>query len=285
MAPRVLGLSFGQLNHVVIQFMAQSMVIGSIPAIGFAWRIMMMPHGIIGQALAVAAFPTFANLAARKEMDEMRRIVADTLRLIFFLSLPAAVMMMILRLPIVTVLFERGQFNSEDTQFVAWALLFYALSLIGLAAIEIISRAFYALEDTWTPVIAGFLQLIGMWLLGLWLGRNLFPAFGWISLGGLALGFTISSFFELVLLLWLLRKKMGGINGRRLFSGVWRMVLACLVMGVVTWLVLQQLSSASVLWQLLTAALAGGITYLLASMVLGVTELQQLWGSIRRRVG
>jgi putative peptidoglycan lipid II flippase len=284
MAPRVLGLSFGQLNHVVIQFMAQSMVIGSIPAIGFAWRIMMMPHGIIGQALAVAAFPTFANLAARKEMDEMRRIVADTLRLIFFLSLPSALMMMLLRVPIVTVLFERGQFNSEDTQFVAWALLFYALSLIGLAAIEIISRAFYALEDTWTPVIAGFLQLIGMWLLGLWLGRNIFPAFGWLSLGGLALGFTISSFFELVLLLWLLRKKMGGINGRQVFSGVWRMVLACLVMGVVTWLVLQQLSSASVLWQLLAAALAGGITYLLASMVLGVTELRQLWGSVRRRV-
>ena len=103
--------------------------------------------------------------------------------------------------------------------------------------------------------------------------------------GGLALGFTISSFFELVLLLWLLRKKMGGINGRRLFSGVWRMVLACLVMGVVTWLVLQQISSASVLWQLLAAAFVGGITYLLASMVLGVTELQQLWGSVRRRVG
>jgi len=284
MAPRVLGLSFGQLNHLVIQFMAQAMVIGSIPALGFAWRIMIMPHGIIGQALAIAAFPTFANLAARKEMDEMRRIVADTLRLIFFLSLPAALLMMILRVPIVSVLFERGQFSAEDTQFVAWALLFYALSLIGLAAIEIISRAFYALEDTWTPVVAGFFQLIGMWLLGLWLGKNIFPALGWLSLGGLALGFTISSFFELVLLLWLLRKKMGGLNGRRVFSGVWRMALASLVMGIVTWLILQQLSSTAALWQLLAATLAAGITYLLASIVLGVSELQQLWGSFRRRV-
>ncbi|HSG15586.1 MAG TPA: lipid II flippase MurJ, partial [Anaerolineae bacterium] len=283
MAPRVLGLSFGQLNHLLIQFMAQSMVIGSIPALGLAWRIMIMPQGVIGQALAIAAFPTFATLAARSALDEMRRIIADTLRLIFYFSLPAAILLMLLRVPIVTVLFERGRFDATATDFVAWALLFYALSLIGLAAIEIISRAFYAMEDTWTPVLIGMLQLIAMWVLGLWLGRTLFPALDWLGLGGLALGYTISTLLELVLLLWLLRRKMGGLDGRRLLDGLWRMVLASLLMAGVTWIVFDQLSEAAVFWQLAVASLAGALTYLGASLLFGVAELQQIVASLRQR--
>lgn len=283
MAPRVLGLSFGQLNHLLIQFLAQSMVIGSIPALGYAWRIMIMPQGIIGQALAIAAFPTFSTLAARSALDEMRRIVADTLRLIFYFSLPAVIFLMLLRVPIITILFERGQFDAAATEFVAWALLFYALSLIGLAAIEIISRAFYAMEDTWTPVLIGMLQLIAMWLLGLWLGEEVFPALGWLELGGLALGYTISTMLELILLLWLLRRKMGGIDGRRLVDGFWRMVLASLMMAGVTWLVLNRLSQATEIWRLLIAGFAGGVTYLVASLLLKVPELEQIYTSLRQR--
>jgi putative peptidoglycan lipid II flippase len=244
---------------------------------------MIMPQAIIGQALGIAAFPTFSTLAARSAFEEMRRIVADTLRLIFFLSLPAALFMMILRIPIVTVLFQRGQFDAQATEFVAWALLFYAMSLIGLAAIEIISRAFYALEDTLTPVLIGMLQLIAMWLIGLWLGNLIFPALDVLAFGGLALGYTISTFLELILLLWLLRRKMGGIGGRRVFSGLWRMILASLFMAAITWLVFQQLESIPVFWQLTVAGIAGTLVYLLASALLGVPELRQIWGNVRRR--
>lgn len=284
MAPRVLGLSFGQLNHLLIQFMAQAMVVGSIPALGYAWRIMIMPQGIIGQALAIAAFPTFSMLAAQSAYDQMRRIVADTLRLIFFLSLPAASLLMTLRVPIVSVLFERGQFDAAATEFVSWALLFYALSLIGLAAIEIISRAFYALEDTLTPVLVGMLQLGAMWILGLWLGNIVFPELGWLSLGGLALGYTVSTVLELSLLLGLLRRKMGGIGGRRILDGVWRMAVASLLMTIVTLLILDQLAPFSNLVQLLLAGAAGALVYLLACLILGVSELRQLWAVTRRRL-
>ena len=285
MAPRVLGLSFGQLNHLLIQFLAQSMLVGSIPALGYAWRIMIMPQAIIGQALAIAAFPTFAALAARSALDEMRVIVADTLRLIFFLSLPAALLLMVLRIPLITLLFERGQFDAEATIFVAWALLFYALSLVGLAAIEIISRAFYALEDTVTPVLVGLLQLLSMWLIGAWLAKYIFSTLEWLTFGALAMGYTISTMLELVLLLWLLRRKMGGIDGRRIFNGVWRMIVASLFMAGVSWLTLRQLSEASVFWQLAASIAAGAFSYLLASLALGVTELRQLAASFRHRLG
>jgi putative peptidoglycan lipid II flippase len=289
MLPRVLGLSFGQLNHLLIRFLAGSMIIGSIPALGFAWRITIMPLAIIGQALAIAAFPTFAILAAEQAIDKMRRIIADTLRLIFFLSLPAAILIMLLRKPIVAVLFQRGQFTAESTEFVAWALLFFALSLIGLAAIEIIARAFYAMEDTWTPVLVGALQLIAMWLIGLWLSKNVFPALGWLQLGALALSFSISTFLELGLLLWLLRRKMGGIDAKRLSSGLWRMLLATLAMILVTWFVMGQIEDLAVFWQLLVGGAVGVASYILASMLFGVKEIRQLVtygkGWLKNRLG
>jgi len=191
---------------------------------------------------------------------------------------------MILRIPIVSVLFERGQFDEQATEFVSWALLFYSLSLIGLAAIEIISRAFYAMEDTWTPVLVGMLQLGAMWLMGWWLGNVLFPLLGWIEMGGLALGYAISTLLELVLLLWLLRKKLGGINGRRVFDGVWRMLLASIIMAVVTWLVLQSLVASPKLIQLVLAGAAGASVYLIASAVFGVTELRVLWQKLSSRI-
>ena len=213
----------------------------------------------------------------------MRRIVADTLRLIFYFSLPAAFLLMLLRIPIVNVLFQRGQFDAAATEFVAWALLFYALSLIGLAAIEIISRAFYAMEDTWTPVLVGMLQLISMWLLGLWLSNVIFPALGWLEHGALATGYTISTLLELLLLLWLLRRKMGGLDGRRLLDGVWRMGVATAIMALITWFVFGQLSEATAFWQLLVAGLVAVATYLIASYLLRVTELQQIVTSLRQR--
>jgi putative peptidoglycan lipid II flippase len=128
------------------------------------------------------------------------------------------------------------------------------------------------------------LQLIVMWLLGLWLGNHFFPAIDGLAFGGLALGYTISTFLELILLLWLLRRKMGGVGGRRVLSGVWRMVLASLFMAAITWSALQQFDSISALWQLLVAGFAGTLAYLLASLLLGVTELRQLWSNVQRRL-
>ncbi|MFZ0545285.1 MAG: murein biosynthesis integral membrane protein MurJ [Candidatus Promineifilaceae bacterium] len=283
MAPRVLGLSFGQLNHLLMQFLAQSMPLGSIPALGIAWRIMIMPQGIIGQALGIAAFPTFSILAAQSALVEMRRILADTLRLIAFLSLPASVLLIILRHPIVAVLFERGQFGEESTELVAWVLLFYSFSLVGLAAIEIISRAFYAMEDTVTPVVVGALQLGSMWLFGAWLGNVLFaqilaspPA------GGLAMGYSVSTFLELGLLLWLLRKKLGGLDGRHLLDGLWRMGIATALMSAVTYFIHEQLATFASLWLLLLGSIVGGLVYLAVCSLLKVGEIEQLMNYGRR---
>lgn len=282
MAPRVLGLSFSQINNLIIPALARSLLV--IAPLDYAWKIVLMPQSILGQALGIAAFPTFSTLAARMELPRMRRILADTLRLIVFLGLPAMILLMILSRPIVSLAFERGAFSAGDTDLTAWALLFYAPGLLALAGLEVVSRAFYALADTRTPVLAGALQLAAMAGLALAFSHWLFPTLGWNSLGGLALGVSLSNLLETLLLLWLLRRKMAGIAGRRLWGGAWRMGFAGLLMAGSTLGVRNLTGQSPLLWQLVASSVAGGASYLLASWVLDLKEVRDVATFVRARL-
>lgn len=284
MAPRVLGLSFSQLNHLIVPFLAQRMVFGSIPALNYAWLIINMPLGMIGQALGIAAFPTFATLAAQSAFVPMRRILAESLRLIFFLALPVTVLLAVLSRPITAFLLERGAFDASATDLVAWALSFYALGLAGLAAVEVLARAFYALEDTVTPVLAGALQIVTMVVSSVLFSSVVFPVLGWPDFAGIALGATVANWLEMGVLTWLLRRKMEGIGAAAILDGLWRMGIATGVMALLTWLTQQGLSAAASLWQLLIAGAVGGVAYGLMCLALRVHEVEQLWRYVRGRV-
>lgn len=284
MGPRVLGLSFSEVNKFVILFLTDTMALGTLPALSNAFRILIMPQGILGQALGIAAFPTLASLAARSAHREMRGILSDSLRLILFLGLPATVLLMLLAEPYVAILFERGLFDAEATTLVAVALRYYAIGLVALTAIEVIARAFYALSDTMTPVVAGGLQIIAMWLLSLWFRDTVFPALGLMPLGGLALGFSVSNLIEVGVLLWLLRGKLGGLDGRSLLSGTARMGLASLVMAAAIALTFLVLPAGAVWMRAIAGTLLGGIVYLLACWALRVEEWQRVVGIIRARL-
>ena len=169
MAPRVLGQSFSELNKLLILFMTGSMALGTLPAFNAAFRLIILPQGILGQALGIAAFPTLSTLAAKREYGEMRQIIAGSLRLLLFLGMPVTIVLMMLRKPIVSILFERGLFDAESTDLVASALLLMSLGLVALLLLEVIARSFYALSDTLTPVLAGGVQVLMMVVLTLWL--------------------------------------------------------------------------------------------------------------------
>lgn len=285
MGPRVLGLSFSQLNQFVILFLTgrfSQLPLGSFVALRVAFRITILPQGIIGQALGIAAFPTLATLAAKAAYDEMRRILTDSMRILFFLGLPITILMMILRVPIITILFERGLFDEESTRFAAWALLFYALGLIALIALEVVNRTFYALSDTWTPVVAGAFQIVLMGVLSYWFGLFLFPGLGLLPLGGLALGFSLSNILELLILWLLLRRKMGRLDSRHLLYGAGQMCVAGLVMVVLLIGGLQLTHSSNVWIQLGMAGSVGSIGYLVASWLLNISEMKQLWTVMNR---
>jgi putative peptidoglycan lipid II flippase len=229
MAPRVLGLAAVQLNIVVSRNIASRLGEGAVSALDYAWRLMLLPQGIFAQAVATAAFPTFADQAARGEQGQMRRTMTGTLRAVLFLTLPAAVGLLILGRPLVALVFERGAFGNASTNAVAWALAFYAIGLVGHAGFEIAARAFYAMGDTWTPVWVGG---VGM---GLNILLSLFLPAGLLTLGipshaGLAFANSIAVLVEVSLLLALLRPRLGGLEGRALLRSVARSSVAAVAM-------------------------------------------------------
>lgn len=283
MGPRVLGLSFSEVNKFIILFLTGSMALGTLPALNAAFRILIMPQGILGQALGIAAFPTLAALAARSAHREMRHILSDSIRLILFLGLPATVLLVTLAGPYVSILFERGLFDEEATVLVASALQFYAFGLIALTTIEIVARAFYALSDTLTPVLAGGFQILVMWTLSLWLRDVVFSAYGWPPLGALAMGFSLSNIVEVMLLLWLVRRKLGGLNGHSLLSGLARMGAASLAMAAAISAVLLLLVSSATWMHAIFGTAAGILAYLLVCWLLRVEELHQFAAILRRR--
>ena len=284
MAPRVLGQSFSELNKLLILFMTGSMALGTLPAFNAAFRLIILPQGVLGQAVGIAAFPTLSTLAAQKEYGEMRRIISSSLRLLLFLGMPVTIFLMMLRTPIITIVFERGLFDADSTELVANALLLMSMGLVALMLLEVIARSFYSLSDTLTPVLAGGVQVILMVALTLWLRDTVFAQRGWLPLGALALGFSLSNYGEVVVLLWLLRRKLGGLDGTALLDSFWRIILASLLMVGGMWLVLSWISADALWAQLLIGGFSGAVVYLLASWMLRVKEIQQLLQYGRERM-
>jgi putative peptidoglycan lipid II flippase len=122
-----------------------------------------------------------------------------------------------------------------------------------------------------------------MWLLSIWLRDNVFPALGLLPLGGLALGFSLSNFLEVGLLLWLLRPKLGGVNGRLIWSGLWRMSAAGLLMAAVMVLVMRLVVPGGLWGQVIVGTAVGGTVYLLICWLLKVSELHRLWQMVANR--
>jgi putative peptidoglycan lipid II flippase len=225
MGPRVLGLAVVQINFWVNTLLASSLVEGSISSLNYAWLLMLLPQGIVAQAAATAAFPTFAALEARGRYGELRHTVSSTLRGVLFLTIPAAAGLFVWRVPLIRMLLERGEFTARSTQMTAVALAFFAFGLIGHSVVEIVARAFYALHDTRTPVAIGVGAMTLNVLLSVLLVQPLQHA-------GLALANTLATSLETVLLVWLLARRLGGLEWPQLTSTILRAGLATLIMAL-----------------------------------------------------
>ena len=282
MAPRVLGTAIAQLNFVVNNSLASGMGEGAVSAINYAWMLMLLPQGVFAQAVGTAAFPTFAAQAARGDREEMRSTLAATLRVVFFLCLPATVGLLVLGRSLVGLIFERGAFAATSTGAVTWALVFYALGLVGHAGLEIIARAFYALHDTFTPVWVGGLAVGINVALSLAL-PGVFGLIGWPSHAGLALANTVATLLEMVALLLLVRRRLNGLEGRRTMVAFAKGGVAALVMGIVllAWQAMLRGKGALVLGS--GGILLGSAVYFGATVLLRAEEPQAVWMLLRRR--
>ncbi|HTP02700.1 MAG TPA: murein biosynthesis integral membrane protein MurJ [Anaerolineales bacterium] len=279
--PRLLGVAVVQLNFVVNVVIATGLPVGSLAAIRTAWQIMTMPQVVIAQAIAIAALPTFSAQAARGEPGEMRNSLAATLRGVLLLSLPASLGLVLLRRPLVIMLFQRGAFDAHSTDLVTWALLWYAVGLLGHNLVEVLSRAFYALHDTKTPVLVG-VAAMSLNIVCSFAFAALFERLGWMPHGGLAFANSFATALEMTALLVLMRQRLHGLNGRYLLRGLWQTALATLAMWAAVWL---WLGAQAPSWVMALGGVAiGGLVYFVVIWALKVPELSMLLAGVTRRL-
>ncbi|HOY08929.1 MAG TPA: murein biosynthesis integral membrane protein MurJ [Candidatus Omnitrophota bacterium] len=207
--PRVIGAGVYQLNIFIDTFCASLSTIvgaGGISAIYYSNRIIQFPMGIFGFALASAMLPTLSSLATQNNLAQLKKTLVFILENIFFVMVPFSVVLMLLANPIIRILFQRGEFNQYSTTITSWALLFYAIGLFSFGGIKILVTAFYALQDTKTPVKIAAVCLVINAALNIVL---MIP----LKVGGIALASSVSASIDFIWLFYCLNKRLGGLNG------------------------------------------------------------------------
>ncbi len=228
MGPGVVGLAAVQINLLVNSILATGEGTSAVSALNYAFRLMYLPIGIFGVSIATAVIPTLSRHAARNDTGGMRDTVSSGLRMMLMLNVPATIGLMVLAGPIVALIFEHGAFTEAHTAATAAALAFYAPGLVGYSAVKIAVPAFYSLRESRTPVVVSAVTV----LLNVVLNVSLVRAMGFT---GLALGTAVSAIFNASALLWLLRSRLGGIDGRRIAASFARIAAASAVMGLAAW--------------------------------------------------
>ena len=239
MVPRVINAAMLYISIFVDRGLIQLMllVVGTNNVNGFitqyyqAFQLVLLPLGIFGMAVSTAAFPTLAENVAMKHMDRVRNTIRETLCNILFMSIPSSVGLIVLGFPIIQVLLEHGHYSLQEAQSTALPLAFFALGLTGLTAVEILTRAFYALYDSLTPVVVSISQFFIKIVLSLIFIHVAIWGAEW-GLGALALSTSIAGLLEAVALYWLLHRRIGDLHLRVTGKFLMRVLVTALVMGV-----------------------------------------------------
>jgi putative peptidoglycan lipid II flippase len=288
MGPRVLGLGVVSVNFWVNTALASGMMAGSVTALGAAFTLMFTVLGILGQSVGTAVFPTLSTLSAQHDTGDFRRTLARALSSVLFLSIPAGIGLAVVSQPVVALLFQRGEWSSTDTAGTAWALALFSVGLAGHSVLEILVRAFYALHDTWTPVKIGMAAMV----LNIVLSLVLIRVFGYPDstnfargpFGGLALAMSIATALESAVLWGILRRRIGGIEERRVLGSAARTLAASLIMAAAAGGFLRLLPDLHVFFRALGALGIGAVVFGIAALLLDVEEAEMVPRLVLRRL-
>ena len=272
MVPATIGLAATQFNLFVSTLLASLLQQGSVSWLWYAFRLMQLPIGVFGVALATVSLPALSRAAVAGDQAALKATLSATLRLVFLLTVPAALWLAALARPVIALLYEHGRFGPADTVATANALVMYCVGLPAFAAVGVMTRCFYALGDTRTPVRASFVAVLVNVILNVVLMRSLAHL-------GLALATSVTSIANFLQLAFFLRRRLGTLDGRRMLRTLWRVTAAgALVAGpaaaLVGWLGPAARSGLAVELAVVGAGLvAGAVGIYLAMKALRVEEL------------
>jgi putative peptidoglycan lipid II flippase len=248
-----------------------------------AFRLMQLPLGVFGVAIATVAGAGVAQLAAARDLPAINRTLGAAMRMVAFLNVPSAIGLMVLAGPIVSLIYEHGRFGASDAAATAQALVYYAIGLYAYSAVKVLAPAWYALDDARIPVVGSVLGMVS----NVALNVTLYPILGF---RGVALGTSLAAGANFAVLAVAWRRRHGRLEGEGLVRHLARVLAASAVMAVVAWGSARGLASVlhgrglgSQLLLGLAPVAAGGLAYLAAAKALRIAELEELLGALRRR--
>jgi putative peptidoglycan lipid II flippase len=222
MAPATIGLAATQVNLLVSTILASMLPQGSVSWLWYAFRLMQLPIGVFGVALATVALPALSRAAVASDMVALKNTLSATLRLVLLLTVPAALWLAVMSRPVIALLYEHGRFGPHDTGRTAGALVMYCVGLPAFAGVGVLTRTFYALGDTRKPVQASFVSVA----LNLALNLALMVPLAHL---GLALSTSVTAMANLGQLGFYLRRRVGPLGARRILVTLGRVLVASVV--------------------------------------------------------
>jgi len=274
--------------------MANALGDGPATAIHLSHRIHFMVVGVFAVAFVIASFPTMAEHAAHREKTKFIETFSQAVRMVIFISIPASAGIIMLRIPLVSTLYEHGAFNAAATEAVAIPLFFFAIGITFQGLIMIVPRAFYALKDSWRPVLIGaFAMIVSVGLMLLF--NRTFPED--YKTGGLALAMSLGAILQTVVLFAILRRKIGPLDGRNILNSTVKTTLASVVMvvGLFLWGCLTKLVLPSTgeltgvmkklvsVTDLLSGVCVGFLIFILIAKAFRMEEFHLIMDVVRRR--
>jgi putative peptidoglycan lipid II flippase len=222
--PTIAGMGVAQINIFVSTFFVSYLPDGSATYLHYGMRLIHLPIGVFGVAMATAVLPSLSEQAAQKDIEAVRSTFSFSLRLLFFLTVPAMFGLIAISEPIVNLLFQRGEFDYRATQGTVQALIFYAVGLWAFVGVRVVASAFYSMQDTQTPVKVAILSVLANIVFS-------FILMGPLKHGGLALANTIGSVINFSVLFIALRKKLVHVDAKHISLSFIKTTLASLIMG------------------------------------------------------
>jgi putative peptidoglycan lipid II flippase len=223
--PAILGMGVAQINIFVSTIFVSFLSGGAATYLYYAMRFVHLPIGIFGVAMATAVLPSLSEHASKGNSDALRDTFSFSLRLLFFITLPAMAGLIALSEPIIHVLLQRGEFTAHATAETAYALIFYSTGLWAFVGTRIVASTFYSIQDTKTPVKIAALSVFTNIIFS-------FILMGPLRHGGLAFANAIASAVNFTVLFYLLRKRLGNVDGRKIIRSFIKTAAASAAMGV-----------------------------------------------------
>ena len=276
--PIVLGVSANQINVLVDRTLASSIAVGGISALNYASRLNGFVQGMFVTTVSSVMYPMISKMAAQNNMNGLKKSVSEAINIINLLVIPATVGAMVFAEPIVKLLFGRGAFDPQAISMTSDALFYYSIGMIGFGLREVLSNAFYSLQDTKTPMINGAIAMGMNIILNIILSK-------FLGIGGLALATSISAIFCTGLLFISLRKKIGAFGMKEITISFRKILLASLGMGVVANLACGiLLNNISANLSLIVSICIGVVFYFVIIFLMKIEEVDTMVTSVKKRM-